>query len=251
MRLELVKPSHAPSTNQRTRGLSLSNPRLLVIEDEPSQVELLRYNLTKQGFDVRIAMDGDEGVEAAREDPPDLILLDWMLPNLSGIEVCRQLRRDRATREVPIIMLTARSEERDKVRGLDVGADDYVTKPYSVKELIARVRAALRRPAARVADSKLVYGRIEIDLEKHIVKVAGREVMLSPTEFRLLVTLMQSPGRVFSRDQLLDMVWGITADVDTRTVDVHVGRLRRVLDGADGEGLIRTIRGFGYALSAE
>ncbi len=251
MRLEIVKPSHAPSTNQRTRRLSLSTPRLLVIEDEPSQVELLRYNLTKQGFDVRIAMDGDEGVEAAREDPPDLILLDWMLPNLSGIEVCRQLRRDRATREVPIIMLTARSEERDKVRGLDVGADDYVTKPYSVKELIARVRAALRRPAARVADSKLVYGRIEIDLEKHIVKVAGREVMLSPTEFRLLVTLMQSPGRVFSRDQLLDMVWGITADVDTRTVDVHVGRLRRVLDGADGEGLIRTIRGFGYALSTE
>lgn len=251
MRLEIVKPSHTPDTSQRTRRLSLSTPRLLVIEDEPSQVELLRYNLTKQGFDVRIAMDGDEGVEAAREDPPDLILLDWMLPNLSGIEVCRQLRRDRATREVPIIMLTARSEERDKVRGLDVGADDYVTKPYSVKELIARVRAALRRPAARVADSKLVYGRIEIDLEKHIVKVAAREVMLSPTEFRLLVTLMQSPGRVFSRDQLLDLVWGITADVDTRTVDVHVGRLRRVLDSADGEGLIRTIRGFGYALSAE
>ncbi|WP_306116200.1 MULTISPECIES: phosphate regulon transcriptional regulator PhoB [unclassified Roseovarius] len=231
--------------------MSLSNPRLLVIEDEPSQVELLRYNLTKQGFDVRVAMDGEEGVDAAREDPPDLILLDWMLPNLSGIEVCRQLRRDRATREVPIIMLTARSEERDKVRGLDVGADDYVTKPYSVKELIARVRAALRRPAARVADSKLVNGKIEIDLEKHTVKVAGKDISLSPTEFRLLVTLMQSPGRVFSRDQLLDMVWGITADVDTRTVDVHVGRLRRVLDSADGEGLIRTIRGFGYALSAE
>ncbi len=251
MRLEIVKPSHALKTNQRTRRLSLSNPRLLVIEDEPSQVELLRYNLTKQGFDVRVAMDGEEGVDAAREDPPDLILLDWMLPNLSGIEVCRQLRRDRATREVPIIMLTARSEERDKVRGLDVGADDYVTKPYSVKELIARVRAALRRPAARVADSKLVNGKIEIDLEKHTVKVAGKDISLSPTEFRLLVTLMQSPGRVFSRDQLLDMVWGITADVDTRTVDVHVGRLRRVLDSADGEGLIRTIRGFGYALSAE
>ncbi len=250
MRFETV--INSPETIQpRTRRLSLSSPRLLVIEDEPSQVELLRYNLAKQGFDVRIAMDGEEGVEAAREDPPDLILLDWMLPNLSGIEVCRQLRRDKSTREVPIIMLTARSEERDKVRGLDVGADDYVTKPYSVKELIARVRAALRRPAARVADSKLVSGKVEIDLEKHTVSVGAKTILLSPTEFRLLVTLMQSPGRVFSRDQLLDMVWGITADVDTRTVDVHVGRLRRVLDGAGGKGLIRTIRGFGYALATE
>ena len=250
MRFEIVSKSHTEN-QQRTRRLSLTTPRLLVIEDEPSQVELLRYNLSKQGFDVRIAMDGEEGVEAAREDPPDLILLDWMLPNLPGIEVCRQLRRDKATREIPIIMLTARSEERDMVRGLDVGADDYVTKPYSVKELIARVRAALRRPAARVADSKLVSGKIEIDLEKHTVTVGTKKILLSPTEFRLLVTLMQSPGRVFSRDQLLDMVWGITADVDTRTVDVHVGRLRRVLDGAGGKGLIRTIRGFGYALSTD
>lgn len=250
MHLETVSTRATPS-NQRTARLNLSTPRLLVIEDEPSQVELLRYNLSKQGFDVRVAMDGEEGVDAAREDPPDLILLDWMLPNLSGIEVCRQLRRDKATREIPIIMLTARSEERDKVRGLDVGADDYVTKPYSVKELIARVRAALRRPAARVADSKLANGKIEIDLERHTVKVDDQNVLLSPTEFRLLVTLMQSPGRVFSRDQLLDMVWGITADVDTRTVDVHVGRLRRVLDGAGGTGLIRTIRGFGYALSTD
>lgn len=239
------------TTQRRTSRLSLSTPRILVIEDEPSQVELLRYNLEKQGFDVRIAMDGEEGVDAAREDPPDLILLDWMLPNLSGIEVCRQLRRDKVAREIPIIMLTARSEESDKVRGLDVGADDFVTKPYSVKELVARVRAALRRPAARVADSKLTAGKIEIDLEKHTVTVGAKVVMLSPTEFRLLVTLMQSPGRVFSRDQLLDMVWGITADVDTRTVDVHVGRLRRVLDGAGGTGLIRTIRGFGYALATE
>ena len=229
--------------------MSLSAPRLLVIEDEPSQVELLRYNLKKQGFEVRVAMDGEEGVEAAREDPPDLILLDWMLPNLSGIEVCRQLRRNKATREVPIIMLTARSEEHDKVRGLDVGADDYVTKPYSVKELIARVHAALRRPAARVADRKLEVDNVLIDLEKHIVSISGKPVLLSPTEFRLLVSLMQSPGRVFSRSQLLDMVWGISADVDTRTVDVHVGRLRRVLDDAGGKGLIRTIRGFGYALT--
>ena len=174
-----------------------------------------------------------------------------MLPNLPGIEVCRQLRRDKATREIPVIMLTARSEERDKVRGLDVGADDYVTKPYSVKELIARVRAALRRPVARVADSKLMAGKIVIDLEKHTVSIGAKNVLLSPTEFRLLVTLMQSPGRVFSRDQLLDMVWGITADVDTRTVDVHVGRLRRVLDEAGGKGVIRTIRGFGYALATD
>ncbi len=250
MRFEIAS-NGVESNKSRKQQLSLTTPRLLVIEDEPSQVELLRYNLSKQGFDVGVAMDGEEGVDAAREDPPDLILLDWMLPNLSGIEVCRQLRRDKITREIPIIMLTARSEERDTVRGLEVGADDYVTKPYSVKELIARIHAALRRPAARVADRKLISGKIEIDLEKHTVLVGTNDVSLSPTEFRLLVTLMQSPGRVFSRDQLLDMVWGITADVDTRTVDVHVGRLRRVLDRAGGKGLIRTIRGFGYALSTD
>ena len=231
--------------------MSLANPRVLVVEDEPSQVELLRYNLAREGYDVLVATDGEEGFAAAREDPPDLILLDWMLPNLSGVDICRKLRRDKSTREVPVIMLTARSEESDKVRGLDVGADDYVTKPYSVKELLARVRAALRRPVARVTDSRLSAGPVTVNLESHQVTCTGTALDLSPTEFRLLVTLMQSPKRVFSRDQLLDMVWGISADIDTRTVDVHVGRLRRVLGQGGGDGLIRTVRGFGYAMDAE
>ena len=192
-------------------------------------------------------MDGEDGLHAAREDPPDLILLDWMLPSLSGVEVCRLLRRNKITREIPIIMLTAKSEERDKVRGLDVGADDYVTKPYSVKELIARVRAALRRPAARVFDKKLSAGPIEIDLEKHIVTCHAKPVTITGIEFRLLTTLIQSPERVFSREQLLDMVWGISANVETRTVDVHVGRLRRTLKKAGEPELVRTVRGFGYS----
>ncbi|AZV80296.1 phosphate regulon transcriptional regulatory protein PhoB [Parasedimentitalea marina] len=225
----------------------MSDPKILVIEDEPSQVEVLRFNLSRQGFTVEVAMDGEDGLHAAREDPPDLILLDWMLPSLSGVEVCRLLRRNKITREIPIIMLTAKSEERDKVRGLDVGADDYVTKPYSVKELIARVRAALRRPAARVFDKKLSAGPIEIDLEKHIVTCHAKPVTITGIEFRLLTTLIQSPERVFSREQLLDMVWGISANVETRTVDVHVGRLRRTLKKAGEPELVRTVRGFGYS----
>ncbi len=228
--------------------MSLSTPNILIIEDEASQIELLRYNLTQQGFQVRIASDGEDGVQAAKEDPPDLILLDWMLPNLSGIEVCRQLRRHKQTRDVPVIMLTARSEEHDKIRGLDTGADDYVTKPYSIKELIARVRAALRRPVASVAGGRIIVGKLEVDIDQHLVTFAGERLLTSPTEFRLLVTLMQSPGRVFSRDQLLDLVWGISADMETRTVDVHIGRLRRVLDKAGGGGMVRTVRGFGYAI---
>ena len=168
--------------------MSLANPRLLVVEDEPSQVELLRYNLTRQGYEVRVAMDGEEGFAAAVEDPPDLILLDWMLPNLSGVEICRKLRHNKATREVPVIMLTARSEEGDKVRGLDVGADDYVTKPYSVKELLARVRAALRRPVARVTESVLAAGPVRVNLQSHEVHCGAVALELSPTEFRLLVT---------------------------------------------------------------
>ena len=227
--------------------MSLEKPKILVIEDEPAQVELLRHNLTKQGFDVIVEMDGQDGVHTARDEIPDLILLDWMLPSLPGVEACRQLRRDRVTREIPIIMLTARSEESDKVRGLDVGADDYITKPYSIKELMARIRAALRRPAASVVENKLTAGSLEIDLEKHIVTNAGTSISLSATEFRLLVTLAQSPERVFSREQLLDLVWGISAEVDTRTVDVHIGRLRRALDTGSPQGLVRTVRGFGYA----
>jgi len=229
--------------------MSILAPRILVVEDEVSQVEILRFNLEQQGFDVRVAMDGEEGVQAAIEDPPDLILLDWMLPNLGGIQVCRQLRRAKETREVPIIMLTARSEERDKIRGLNIGADDYITKPYSIKELIARIHSALRRPTASVVEAKMIVGKIELDLEKHKVVSNGTPVNLGPIEFRLLATMMQSPDRVFSREQLLDTVWGISAELETRTVDVHIGRLRRALSGSNEKSPIRTIRGFGYAIN--
>ncbi|MBV1895843.1 MAG: phosphate regulon transcriptional regulator PhoB [Rhodobacteraceae bacterium] len=234
---------------EREPGVTLANPRILVIEDEPSQIELLRYNFTKQGYQVDVASDGEEGLLAAKEDPPDLILLDWMLPNLSGIEVCRQLRRAKNTREVPIIMLTARSEERDKIRGLDIGADDYVSKPYSIKELIARVKAALRRPTTSFSENKLAVGELEINFEKHKITFEGEILEVSPTEFRLLVTLMQSPGRVFSREQLLDLAWGISSALDTRTVDVHIGRLRRILAKAGNNNMIRTVRGFGYSFA--
>jgi len=222
--------------------------KILVIEDEPSQVEILKFNLKPEGYDVRVQMDGECGVQAAIEDPPDLILLDWMLPNLTGIEICRCLRRNELTREIPIIMLTARSEERDKVRGLDIGADDYITKPYSIKELMARIRSALRRPRATVVEHKLSIAGIEVDMRKHRVFCDETPVKLGPVEFRLLVTLMQSPGRVFSRDQLLDMVWGISAALETRTVDVHIGRLRRALSSAGCAKIIRTVRSFGYSI---
>lgn len=228
--------------------MSLVSPEILIIEDEPSQIEILRYNLKQQGFEARIASDGEEGLIAATENPPDLILLDWMLPNLSGIEICRQLRRNKKTRDVPIIMLTARSEENDKIRGLDVGADDYVAKPYSIKELIARVRAALRRPTAGVFAGIITVGQLEIDINKHLLTFAGKVILASPIEFKLLLVLMQNPGRVYSRDQLLDRVWGLSVDVDTRTVDVHVGRVRRLLEKSGCVGMIRTIRGFGYAI---
>ncbi|MGB0635422.1 MAG: phosphate regulon transcriptional regulator PhoB [Paracoccaceae bacterium] len=228
--------------------MSLAHPKILLIEDEPSQVELIHYNLKAEGYEVLVALDGEEGLELALEEIPDLILLDWMLPKVSGIEVCRQLRRSKITREIPIIMLTARSEESDKIRGLDIGADDYITKPYSIKELLARVRATMRRPSASVISDQLIVGNIVVDLQKHLVAVDGLEVNLGPTEYRLLITFMKSPERVFNRDQLLDYVWGISANVDTRTVDVHVGRLRKSLEGRTKTNIIRTVRGFGYAL---
>ena len=228
--------------------MSLAHPKILLIEDEPSQVELIHYNLKAEGYDVLVALDGEEGLEVALEEIPDLILLDWMLPKVSGIEVCRQLRKSKVTRETPIIMLTARSEESDKIRGLDIGADDYITKPYSIKELLARVRATMRRPSASVISDQLIVGNIVVDLQKHLVAVDGLEVNLGPTEYRLLITFMKSPERVFNRDQLLDYVWGISANVDTRTVDVHVGRLRKSLEGRTKTNIIRTVRGFGYAL---
>ena len=230
--------------------MSLANPKILIVEDEPNQVELIEFNLNSEGYEVVVARDGEEALNLAEEENPDLILLDWMLPKVSGIEVCRQLRRSKMTREIPIVMLTARSEESDKIRGLDIGADDYITKPYSIKELLARVRAAMRRPSASVISDQLIVGKIAVDLQKHIVAIDGLQVNLGPTEYRLLVTLMQSPERVFSREQLLDHVWGISANVDTRTVDVHVGRLRKVIEVGANKNIIRTVRGFGYALKA-
>ena len=230
--------------------MSLANPKILVVEDEPNQVELIEFNLNSEGYEVVVARDGEEALNLAEEENPDLILLDWMLPKVSGIEVCRQLRRSKMTREIPIVMLTARSEESDKIRGLDIGADDYITKPYSIKELLARVRTAMRRPSASVISDQLNVGKIVVDLQKHIVAIDGMQVNLGPTEYRLLVTLMQSPERVFSREQLLDHVWGISANVDTRTVDVHVGRLRKVIEVGANKNIIRTVRGFGYALKA-
>lgn len=230
--------------------MSLANPKILVVEDEPNQVELIEFNLNSEGYEVVVARDGEEALNLAEEENPDLILLDWMLPKVSGIEVCRQLRRSKMTREIPIVMLTARSEESDKIRGLDIGADDYITKPYSIKELLARVRAGMRRPSASVISDQLIVGKIVVDLQKHIVAIDGLQVNLGPTEYRLLVTLMQSPERVFSREQLLDHVWGISANVDTRTVDVHVGRLRKVIEVGANKNIIRTVRGFGYALKA-
>ena len=230
--------------------MSLTDPKILVVEDEPNQVELIEFNLNSQGYEVVVARDGEEALNLAEEVNPDLILLDWMLPKVSGIEVCRQLRRSKMTREIPIVMLTARSEESDKIRGLDIGADDYITKPYSIKELLARVRAAMRRPSASVISDQLIVGKIVVDLQKHIVAIDGLQVNLGPTEYRLLVTLMQSPERVFSREQLLDQVWGISANVDTRTVDVHVGRLRKVIEVGANKNIIRTVRGFGYSLKA-
>jgi len=228
--------------------LSVLIPEILVVEDEPSQVEILRFNLASAGYEVRVEMDGYEGVQSAIAQPPDLILLDWMLPNLSGVEACRQLRRTKETRNVPIIMLTARSEENDIIRGLNTGADDYVTKPYSIKELLARVKTALRRPMISVADQKLILGKLEVDIERHLITFDDQMIETSPTEFRLLVVLMQSRDRVLSRAQLLDLVWGMTAELETRTVDVHIGRLRRALKKAGGGGMIRTVRGFGYSI---
>ena len=220
-------------------------PLVLLVEDEPAQREVLSYNLAAEGFRVTTAVDGDEAMLLAGEEVPDLILLDWMLPNLSGIEVCRRLKLRPDTRAVPIIMLSARSEEVDRVRGLETGADDYIIKPYSVVELIARVRAALRRTRPATVGVVLEWSDIRLDPETHRVHRGAGEVRLGPTEFRLLSTFMEKPGRVFSREQLLDRVWGRDIYVDTRTVDVHIGRLRKALGPGD---VLRTVRGAGYSL---
>tara|TARA_B100000579_G_scaffold85933_1_gene67226 strand:+ start:6300 stop:6974 length:675 start_codon:yes stop_codon:yes gene_type:complete len=224
---------------------------VLIIEDEPNQAELIRYNLESEGYRVAIACDGEDGLIQAMETIPDIILLDWMIPKVSGIEVCRQLRKIKSTNDIPIILLTARSEESDKVRGLDIGADDYITKPYSIKELLARVRAALRRPVAITIKDQVIVDEIVVDLKKHVVKVHNHEINLGSTEFKLLLELMKNSGRVLSRDQLLDKVWGISANVDTRTVDVHIGRLRKSMRLVTNRSLITTVRGFGYSLNSK
>ncbi len=223
-------------------------PRILIVEDEASLQELLAYNLERAGFAVEQAYDADEARTMIAEQAPDLVLLDWMLPYMSGLELCRQLRRQPVTANLPIVMLTARVEERDRLHGLDTGADDYITKPFSVDELIARVRAVLRRIRPAFASEVLRFADLTMDLAGHRVARNGRDVHLSPTEFRLLRQLLESPGRVFSRSQLLDLVWGRDQDVELRTVDATIRRLRRALNAGGEADLLRTVRATGYAL---
>ncbi|MGR3321215.1 MAG: phosphate regulon transcriptional regulator PhoB [Pseudooceanicola sp.] len=223
-------------------------PTVLVVEDEPAQREVLAYNLEAEGFRVVKAGNGEEALVLVEEAMPDVIVLDWMLPNVSGIEVCRQLKTRPETRGLPIIMLSARSEEVDKVRGLETGADDYVVKPYSVVELMARVRTQLRRSRPSTVGERLEYEDIILDSDTHRVTRSEKPLKLGPTEFRLLTTFMEKPGRVWSREQLLDRVWGRDIYVDTRTVDVHIGRLRKALCQHGGDDPLRTVRGAGYAL---
>lgn len=223
-------------------------PSVLVVEDEPAQREVLAYNLESEGFRVIKAGDGNEALLLIEEEEPDLILLDWMLPGTSGIEICRQIKMKPSFRMTPVIMLSARSEEVDKVRGLETGADDYICKPYSVLEMIARVKAHLRRSRPATVGERLIYDDIMLDAETHKVFRGESELKLGPTEFRLLTTFMEKPGRVWSREQLLDRVWGREIYVDTRTVDVHIARLRKALSRNGGQDPIRTVRGAGYAL---
>ena len=228
--------------------MSVDQPKILVVEDEPSQREVLAYNLKAEGFLVISADDGEDALFLVEEEEPDLILMDWMMPNLSGIEVCRRLKSSNKTRAIPIIMVSARSEEMDKVRGLEIGADDYLVKPYSVIELIARLRTQLRRTRAATIGETLHFQDIILDPETHKVFRDKAQLKLGPTECRLLRTMMEKPGRVWSRDQLLDRVWGRDIYVDTRTVDVHIGRLRKALLKHGGTDPLRTVRGAGYAL---
>jgi two-component system, OmpR family, phosphate regulon response regulator PhoB len=226
-------------------------PYILVVEDEDALATLVQYNLEKEGYDVAVCGDGQEALTSIAERQPDLVVLDWMLPSVSGLEVCRRLRQRTETRNLPIIMLTARVEESDRIRGLDTGADDYVIKPCSMSELAARVRAVLRRIRPGLAEDRIRHGDIVVDRVAHRVKRAGSEVHLGPTEFRLLEYLMQHPGRVFSREQLLDAVWGAEVYVEARTVDVHVGRLRKALMKDNEVDPIRTVRSAGYSIDME
>jgi two-component system phosphate regulon response regulator PhoB len=227
-------------------------PHILVVEDEDALSTLLQYNLDKEGYDVVVASDGEEALTLVSEKLPDLVVLDWMLPKVSGIEVCRRLRQRSESRNVPIIMLTARGEESDRIRGLDTGADDYVVKPFAMSELSARIRAVLRRIRPGLAEDRVRCGDLVIDRVAHRVRRSGKEIHLGPTEFRLLDYLMQHPGRVFSREQLLDAVWGSDVYVEARTVDVHIGRLRKALNRDDVDvDPIRTVRSAGYSLDID
>ncbi|WP_372890826.1 phosphate regulon transcriptional regulator PhoB [Rhodosalinus sp.] len=228
--------------------MSIDQPVVLVVEDEHAQREVLSYNLEAEGFRVAKAINGEEALLLLEEEAPDLVVLDWMLPNVSGIEICRRIKLRPETRNVPVIMLSARSEEVDRVRGLETGADDYVVKPYSVVELMARVRAQLRRTRPAAVGQQLIYEDIVLDPETHKVYRGENNLKLGPTEFRLLATFMEKPGRVWTREQLLDRVWGRDIYVDTRTVDVHIGRLRKALCQHGGGDPVRTVRGAGYAL---
>jgi two-component system phosphate regulon response regulator PhoB len=223
-------------------------PQILIVEDETALVELVRYNLEAADYAVAVAADGEEALRAIAEDKPDLVILDWMLPLVSGLEVCRQLRRKPETRSLPVIMLTARGEETDRIRGLETGADDYITKPFSPNELVARVRALLRRSRPETVSEVLSHGGVVMDLSRYRVTRNGRVIHLGPTEFRLLRHLLQRPGRVFSREQLLDAVWGRDSEVELRTVDVHVRRLRKALNAPRERDAVRTVRAAGYAL---
>lgn len=224
---------------------------ILIVEDDPAIEALLAYNLEKENYRVNVAKDGEEALLLVSERAPDLIILDWMLPRISGIEVCRRLRQKQETKNVPIIMLTARTDESDRIRGFETGADDYINKPFSVAELKARVKAVLRRIRPALADEIVKYSDLEIDRVSHRVRRGEKEIHLGPTEFRLLDHLIQYPGRVFSREQLLDAVWGNDVYVEVRTVDVHVGRLRKAINIEGTKDLIRTVRASGYSLDAQ
>ncbi|ABQ69923.1 phosphate regulon transcriptional regulator PhoB [Rhizorhabdus wittichii] len=229
----------------------MARARVLLVEDDAALAELVSWHLEREDFEVERTADGEEAILLARETPPDLVLLDWMIEGVSGIEVCRRLRRLADTANVPIIMLTARGEEEDRVRGLETGADDYVTKPFSPRELVARVGAVLRRVRPALAGERLSYADIEMDTASHRVRRGGSPISLGPTEFRLLKHFLEHPGRVFSRERLLDSVWGRDSDIEPRTVDVHIRRLRKAINLADAPDLIRTVRSAGYALDSE
>jgi two-component system phosphate regulon response regulator PhoB len=229
----------------------MSGKKLLLVEDDKALAELLIWHFEREEYEVHRTGDGEEALMLAEEEQPDLIILDWMIEGISGLEVCRRLRRRETTANVPIIMLTARGEESDRIRGLEVGADDYITKPFSPRELLARVSAVLRRVRPALAGEQLSYADIEMDVAAHRVRRGGRSVQLGPTEFRLLKKLLENPGRVFSRERLLDAVWSHDPDIDARTVDVHVRRLRKALNQPGDPDIVRTVRSAGYSLDTE